>query len=59
MHNMNARLLPLILAGLLVTSFLGCGGKDVPAKTEFTEEDKKQVEELNKQRVDEWGRKVK
>jgi hypothetical protein len=37
----------------------GCGGKDIPAKTELTDQDKQQIEELNKQRVDEWGKPVK
>jgi hypothetical protein len=59
MRTMNSRLLPVILTGFLLSFCLGCGGKDVPAKTEFNDQDKKQIEELNKQRVDEWGRKVK
>lgn len=40
-------------------ALLGCSSKEVPAKTELTEQDKQQIEELNKQRVDEWGKPVK
>jgi len=51
--------LSVLFAILISFAISGCGSKDVPAKTEFTDQDKKQIEELNKQRVDEWGNKVK
>ena len=35
----------------------GCGSEEeLKPKVELTEEEKKQVEELNQQRVDEWGK---
>jgi hypothetical protein len=37
----------------------GCGEKTIPAKTEFTEQDKQQLQELQQQRLDEWGKPVK
>ena len=46
----------------LIASVVGCGGggDDTGPKTgDLTEEQKKQIEELNNQRVDEWGKKVK
>lgn len=59
---LQLRFLPFVFVALLCCVFAvtGCsGGKDAPAKTSFDEKDKQQIEELNKQRVDEWGRKVK
>ena len=56
---MYSRLIPVLLGCLYLSSLTGCGGKDVPAKTELTDKDKQQIEQLNQQRVDEWGRKVK
>ena len=38
----------------------GCGSEEEPKpKLELTEEEKKQVEELNEQRMDEWGKRRK
>jgi hypothetical protein len=45
-----------LLALLLVA---GCGEEKSVPKTDLTEEEKKQLEELNEQRLDEWGQKVK
>jgi predicted small lipoprotein YifL len=44
---------------LLMMSITGCGEKDVGPIQTPTEEHKQQIEELNQQRVDEWGNKVK
>ena len=40
-------------------ALVGCSSKDTPPITELTEEHKQQIQELNKQRVDEWGKPVK
>ena len=34
----------------------GCGEEVTQPKVDLTEEEKKQVEELNQQRLDEWGK---
>jgi hypothetical protein len=47
------------LAVFCAAAITGCGGKDVPAKTVLTDQDKQQIEELNKQRLDEWGKPIK
>lgn len=45
----------LILSALL----LGCSGTDPAPKTELTDAEKQQIQQLNQQRVDEWGNKAK
>ncbi|WP_254507010.1 hypothetical protein [Anatilimnocola floriformis] len=55
----DARSLKYLIAAALLAQLIGCGGSDTPAKTVFTADDKKQIEEQHQQRVDEWGRKVK
>jgi hypothetical protein len=49
----------VLLLLLAVPLAAGCGGSGEPKTGELTEEEKRQIEELNTQRVDEWGRKVK
>lgn len=44
---------------VLAAALSGCGEKDIGPKTELTDEHKEQLKELNQQRVDEWGKKVK
>ncbi len=46
-----ARLL-LVLSALLIS---GCGKDTTEPITDLTDEQKKQVQELNEQRADEWG----
>ena len=46
----------LLIAG---SSFLGCSEKSIPPTTEMSDKDLQQIKELNEQRVDEWGNKVK
>jgi hypothetical protein len=57
MHQRTSLRLALAIAFVTI-SLVGCGEKDVPAKTELTSEEVKQVEELNQQRTDEWGKKA-
>lgn len=60
LHSHSLRLFVICaLAASSICVTAGCGSKDVPAKTELTDKDKQQIEELNKQRVDEWGKPVK
>jgi hypothetical protein len=35
----------------------GCGGSSPQPKTDLNEQEKKQVQELHEQRMDEWGKK--
>ena len=57
-HSLRLFVCPVFVAAVLAV-MTGCGGKDIPAKTELSDQDKQQIEELNKQRVDEWGKPVK
>lgn len=45
---------PILLA-LSLAAALGCGAEAQPAKQSLTDQDKKQVQELNDQRTSEWG----
>lgn len=45
------------LAVLALVLAAGCGEEKSVPKTDLTEEEKKQLEELNEQRLDEWGQK--
>lgn len=56
-HSFSLRL--FLCTAIVVAVFTGCGNKDIPAKTELTDKDKQQIEELNKQRLDEWGKPIK
>ena len=47
------------LAMLALAVAAGCGEQKSVPKTDLTEEEKKQLEELNEQRLDEWGQKQK
>lgn len=52
----------LILCAILIcptAAITGCGGKDIPAKTVLTDQDKQQIQEYQKQATDEWGKPIK
>lgn len=59
MNRFSLRLSACLLVLICAAAITGCGGKDVPAKTVLTDQDKQQIEELNKQRLDEWGKPIK
>jgi len=52
-------LLAIRLAALALLLTAGCGEDQSVPKTDLTEAEKKQLEELHEQRLDEWGQKVK
>lgn len=59
---LQVHLLRLFCSALLIfcaTALAGCGSKDVPAKTDFTDKEKQQIQEYKKQATDEWGKPIK
>jgi hypothetical protein len=59
MYRFSLRLSACLFSLFCAAAIVGCGSKDVPAKTVLTDQDKQQIEELNKQRLDEWGKPIK
>jgi hypothetical protein len=59
LHSFSLRSFCCSSLVVISAAIAGCGGKDIPAKTVFTDQEKQQVQELQKQRLDEWGKPIK
>lgn len=57
MHHFTPTCSFFLFIFLVAVTVTGCGSDESKPKTEFTDAEKQQIQQLNQQRADEWGNK--